>query len=178
MATNVLVTGGSGFIGSHLVEALLRRGVDVRVLDNLTTGHRANLAGMLAGQQACGRLTFIEGDITDRPTVQEAVKGIDYVLHQAALPSVQRSVEDPLTSNMVNVEGTLNVLMAARDARVKRVVYASSSSVYGDSPQLPKVEHMAPNPLSPYAVSKLSAEAYCQGIYTSLQLGNRVFAVF
>jgi len=181
MAMNVLVTGGSGFIGSHLVEALLRQGADVCVLDNLTTGHRANLAGVPAGREGRGRFTFIEGDITDRTTVQQAVRGIDYVLHQAALPSVQRSVEDPMTSNMVNVEGTLNVLMAARDARVKRLVYASSSSVYGDSPQLPKVEHMAPNPLSPYAVSKLAAEAYCRAftrVYSLETVSLRYFNVF
>jgi UDP-N-acetylglucosamine/UDP-N-acetyl-alpha-D-glucosaminouronate 4-epimerase len=181
MAMKVLVTGGSGFIGSHLVDALLRRGDDVRVLDNLTTGHRVNLAGVPVGQEGCGRFTFMEGDITDRPTVHEAVKGIDYILHQAALPSVQRSVEDPLTSNMVNVEGTLNVLIAARDAGVKRVVYASSSSVYGDSLQLPKVEHMSPNPLSPYAVSKLSAEAYCRAftrVYHLETVSLRYFNVF
>jgi UDP-N-acetylglucosamine/UDP-N-acetyl-alpha-D-glucosaminouronate 4-epimerase len=181
MAMHVLVTGGSGFIGSHLVKALLRRGADVRVLDNLTTGHRGNLAGVTTGREDWGRFTFIEGDITDRTTVQEAVRGIDYILHQAALPSVQRSVEDPLTSNTVNVEGTLNMLMAARDARVKRVVYASSSSVYGDSPQLPKVEHMAPNPLSPYAVSKLAAEAYCRAftrVYSLETVSLRYFNVF
>jgi nucleoside-diphosphate-sugar epimerase len=181
MAMKVLVTGGSGFIGSHLVDALLRRGANVRVLDNLTTGHRANLAGVPTGCEGHGRFTFIEGDITDRTTVQEAVKGIDYVLHQAALPSVQRSVEDPMTSNMVNVEGTLNVLIAAREAGVRRVVYASSSSVYGDSPQLPKVEHMAPNPLSPYAVSKLAAEAYCRAftrVYSLETVSLRYFNVF
>ena len=127
MAMCVLVTGGSGFIGSHLVEGLLQRGADVRVLDNLTTGHRANLARVLARREGQGNFTFIEGDITDRATVREAVKGVDYVLHQAALPSVQRSVEEPVTSNLVNVEGTLNVLVAARDSGVRRVVYASSS---------------------------------------------------
>ena len=177
MAMCVLVTGGSGFIGSHLVEALLQRGAAVRVLDNLTTGHRANLGGALAHPEAQRNFTFIEGDITDRITVQEAVRGVDYVLHQAALPSVQRSVEDPMTSNLVNVEGTLNVLVAARDAGVKRVVYASSSSVYGDSLQLPKVEHMATNPLSPYAVSKLAAEAYCRAFTRVYGLETVVFAL-
>jgi nucleoside-diphosphate-sugar epimerase len=181
MTMKVLVTGGSGFIGSHLVDALLRRGAEVRILDNLTTGHRVNLAGVPTGREGHGRFTFIEGDITDRATVQKAVKGVDYVLHQAALPSVQRSVEDPMTSNLVNVEGTLNVLIAAREAGVKRVVYASSSSVYGDSPQLPKVEHMAPNPLSPYAVSKLAAEAYCRAftrVYGLETVSLRYFNVF
>jgi UDP-glucose 4-epimerase len=181
MAMCVLVTGGSGFIGSHLVEALLQRGAEVRVLDNLTTGNRANLAAMLAHREGQGNCTFKEGDITDRTRVQEAVKGVDYILHQAALPSVQRSVEDPMTSNLVNVEGTLNVLLAARDAGVKRVVYASSSSVYGDSPQLPKVEHMATNPLSPYAVSKLAAEAYCRAftrVYGLETVSLRYFNVF
>jgi UDP-glucose 4-epimerase len=163
------------------VEALLRQGADVCVLDNLTTGHRANLAGVPAGSEGRRRFTFIEGDITDRTTVQQAVKGIDYVLHQAALPSVQRSVEDPVSANMVNVEGTLNVLMAARDAGVKRLVYASSSSVYGDSAELPKVEHMAPNPLSPYAVSKLAAEGYCRAftrVYSLETVSLRYFNVF
>lgn len=181
MAMCVLVTGGSGFIGSHLVEGLLQRGAAVRVLDNLITGHRANLARVLARREGQGNFTFIEGDITDRATVREAVNGVDYVLHQAALPSVQRSVEEPMTSNLVNVEGTLNVLVAARDVGVKRVVYASSSSVYGDSPQLPKVEHMATNPLSPYAVSKLAAEAYCRAftrVYSLETVSLRYFNVF
>jgi nucleoside-diphosphate-sugar epimerase len=181
MAMSVLVTGGSGFIGSHLTEALLRRGDKVRVLDNLTTGHRANLAQVLERLEGQGNFAFIEGDLTDRTTVQEAVKGVDYVLHEAALPSVQRSVEDPVTSNLVNVEGTLNVLVAARDAGVKRVVYASSSSVYGDSPRLPKVEDMAANPLSPYAVSKLAAEAYCRAftrVYGLETVSLRYFNVF
>jgi nucleoside-diphosphate-sugar epimerase len=181
MTTSVLVTGGSGFIGSHLVEALIQRGVAVRVLDNLTTGHRANLAGALAHPDGLRTITFIEGDLTDRKTVQEAVTGVEYVLHQAALPSVQRSVEDPVTSNLVNVEGTLNVLVAAREAGVRRVVYASSSSVYGDSPHLPKVESMPTNPLSPYAVSKLAAEAYCRvftRVYGLETVSLRYFNVF
>lgn len=153
----------------------------VRVLDNYATGHRAHLAQVLASGANQGNVTFVEGDVTDRRTVQEVVKGVDFVLHQAALPSVQRSVEDPLTSNRVNVEGTLNILVAAREAGVKRVVYASSSSVYGDSPQLPKVEHMATNPLSPYAVSKLAAEAYCRAftrVYGLETVSLRYFNVF
>jgi nucleoside-diphosphate-sugar epimerase len=181
MIMSVLVTGGSGFIGSHLVEALLQRGASVRVLDNLTTGHRANLAGALAHPEGLGTVTFIAGDITDRKTVKDAVKGVEYVLHQAALPSVQRSVEDPVTSNLVNVEGTLNVLVAARETGVRRVVYASSSSVYGDSPQLPKVESMPTNALSPYAVSKLAAEAYCRAftrVYGLETVSLRYFNVF
>jgi nucleoside-diphosphate-sugar epimerase len=181
MPMRVLVTGGSGFIGSHLVEALLRRGAVVRVMDNLATGHRANLAQAFEYVGGEGEFTFVQGDITDRATVREVVRGTDFILHQAALPSVQRSVEDPLTANAVNVEGTLNVLVAARDAGVKRVIYASSSSVYGDSPQLPKVEHMATHPLSPYAVSKLAAEEYCRAftrVYGLETVSLRYFNVF
>jgi nucleoside-diphosphate-sugar epimerase len=181
MAMSVLVTGGGGFIGSHLVEALIQRGASVRVLDNLTTGNPANLAGILAQPAAQRTFTFIEGDITDRKTVQGAITGVEYVFHQAALPSVQRSVEDPVMSNLVNVVGTLNVLVAAQEAGVRRVVYASSSSVYGDSPQLPKVESMPTNPLSPYAVSKLAAENYCRAftrVYGLETVSLRYFNVF
>jgi UDP-glucose 4-epimerase len=181
MAMSVLVTGGGGFIGSHLVEALLRREASVRVLDNLSTGHRTNLESALEPLEGRGTLTFIEGDITDRKTVEAAVRGVEFVLHQAALPSVQRSVEAPVTSNLVNVVGTLNVLVAAQEAGVKRMVYASSSSVYGDSPQLPKTEHMPTNPLSPYAVSKLAAEAYCRvftRVYGIETVALRYFNVF
>jgi nucleoside-diphosphate-sugar epimerase len=177
----VVVTGGSGFIGSHLVEALLNKGAVVRILDNYATGNRSHLAHVLACVPGRDHYTFVEGDVTDRTTVQEVVKGADFILHQAALPSVQRSVEDPLASNRVNVEGTLNVLVAARDAGVKRVVYASSSSVYGDAPQLPKVEHMATNPLSPYAVSKMAAEDYCRAftrLYGLETVSLRYFNVF
>jgi UDP-glucose 4-epimerase len=152
--TTTLVTGGAGFIGSHLIDRLLVQGHKVRVLDNFSTGHRHNLRHVLKD------IELIEGDIRDPDTVRRAVQGTEIVLHQGALPSVPRSVNDPRTSNAVNVEGTLNVLLAARDAGTRRVVVASSSSVYGDTPTLPKVETMAPNPRSPYAISKLAAEEY------------------
>lgn len=151
-----LVTGGAGFIGSNIVEELLNRGCTVRVLDNFSTGKRENL------KQFNKDIELIEGDIRSYHIVQQAVKGIDVILHQAALPSVPRSIKDPITSNEVNVVGTLNILEAAKENGVKRVVYASSSSVYGDNPELPKHEGMMPNPLSPYAVSKLAGEKYCQ----------------
>lgn len=170
-----LVTGGAGFIGSHLVEALLEQGAAVRVLDNFSTGHRANLAPFQHD------IECIEGDLRDTETVQRAVKGVTYVLHQAALPSVPRSVQDPLTSHHCNITGTLNLLIACRDAGVQRVVYASSSSVYGDSQELPKHEAMVQKPKSPYAVSKLAAEQYCQAFYTVYGLETvalRYFNVF
>ena len=161
MARKFLVTGGAGFIGSNIVEELLHRGESVRVLDNFSTGKRENLIPYL------NDIELIEGDIRSYHIVHDAVEGIDVVLHQAALPSVPRSVKDPITSNEVNVVGTLNILMAARDAEVQRLVYASSSSVYGDNPELPKHEGMPPNPLSPYAVSKLAGEKYC-GVFSQL----------
>jgi UDP-glucose 4-epimerase len=151
---SVLVTGGAGFIGSNLVHALLERGVEVRVLDNLSSGHLANLADVR------DRITFVEGDIRDRPMLTTLCEGVDYILHQAAVPSVPRSVKDPWTSNDANVTGTLNVFLAARDAGVRRVVAASSSSVYGESKVLPKHEGMRPAPISPYAITKYVAELY------------------
>lgn len=151
-----LVTGGAGFIGSNIVEELLKRGYSVRVLDNFSTGKRENLKDFEKD------IEIVEGDIRSYHTVNKAVKGMDIVLHQAALPSVPRSIYDPITTNEVNVSGTLNVLEAARENNVKRIVYASSSSVYGDNPELPKHEGMMPNPLSPYAVSKLAGEKYCK----------------
>jgi len=157
---NYLVTGGAGFIGSHLVEELVRRGERVRVVDSLITGKRQNLAHVPS-------VEFIEGDLADLAVAQRAVTGIDYVLHQAAIPSVPRSVEDPITSNRANVDASLNVLVAARDAGVKRLVYAGSSSAYGNTPTLPKVETMPTAPLSPYALQKLVAEQYCQ-MFTAL----------
>lgn len=151
-----LITGGAGFIGSHLVGRLVQEKQRVRVIDNLSTGKKENIEPFLS------QIEFIEGDICDISLVQEAMDSVDYVLHQAALPSVPRSVKDPLSTNATNVHGTLNVLVAARDAGVKRVVYASSSSIYGDSPVLPKKETMTPKPRSPYAVSKLAGETYSQ----------------
>ena len=150
-----LVTGGAGFIGSNLVEELLKRGHAVRVVDNFSTGRRCNLEPFLKD------IELVEGDIRSLDDLRSAFKGSDFVLHQAALPSVPRSIADPATTHDVGATGTLNVLIAARDCGVKRVVYASSSSVYGDSEELPKHEGMMPNPLSPYAVSKLVGEHYC-----------------
>jgi len=157
---NYLVTGGAGFIGSHLVEELVRRGERVRVVDSLITGKRQNLSHVPA-------VDFMEGDLADPEIAQRAVKGMDYVLHQAAIPSVPRSVQDPITSNRANIDASLNVLVAARDAGVKRVVYAGSSSAYGNTPTLPKVETMPTAPLSPYALQKLVAEEYCR-MFTDL----------
>jgi nucleoside-diphosphate-sugar epimerase len=150
-----LVTGGAGFIGSHLAEELVRRGHRVRVLDNLSTGKRRNLEHIPG-------IDFIEGDLADPEACARAVQGVDYVLHQAAIPSVPRSVKDPVTSNRSNIDGSLNILVAARDAGVRRLVYAGSSSAYGDTPTLPKREDMPTSPLSPYALQKLVAEQYCQ----------------
>jgi UDP-glucose 4-epimerase len=158
---NVLVTGGAGFIGSNLTEALLQKGHFVRVLDDFSTGKRENLIF----NKAYPSLEIIEGDIRDLSTCQEAVQGIEYVFHQGALPSVQRSVEDPETSNAVNAGGTLNILLSAREKGVKRVIYASSSSIYGDTPTLPKHEEMPSHPLSPYALQKYVGEQYCRLFY-------------
>ena len=151
-----LITGGAGFIGSNIASTLVAKGEQVRILDNFSSGNRANLADLPDA------VAVIDGDIRDYWTVVQAVDGIDYVLHQAALPSVPRSVKNPLTSNAVNIDGTLNVLNAARDAGVKKMVLASSSSVYGESEELPKHEKMAPSPLSPYAVTKVTDEYYAK----------------
>jgi nucleoside-diphosphate-sugar epimerase len=173
--TLALVTGGAGFIGSHLVEGLLARGYSVRVLDNFATSTRDNI------KHLTDKIELMEGDIRNLTTMHTAMRKVDFVFHHAALPSVARSVEHPEESNAVNIAGTLNVLIAARDAQVKRVVYASSSSVYGNSPQLPKVETMMPEPLSPYAVAKLAAEQYArvfQELYGLSTVSLRYFNVF
>jgi UDP-N-acetylglucosamine/UDP-N-acetyl-alpha-D-glucosaminouronate 4-epimerase len=151
----VLVTGGAGFIGSNLVRALLERGDDVRVLDNFSTGNRGNLT------EITDDVEIVEGELRSYERVHNAVRGVELVFHLGALGSVPRSVQDPLTSGAVNVEGTLNVLLAARDEGVRRVVFASSSSIYGNQPELPLKESMAPDPISPYGVAKLAAERYC-----------------
>jgi UDP-glucose 4-epimerase len=170
-----LVTGGAGFIGSNLVRALLERGDDVRVLDNFSTGRRENLAGLERDVE------LVEGELRSYERVHAAVRGADVVFHQGALPSVPRSVQDPLTTNAVNVEGTLNVLLAARDEEVRRVVFASSSSVYGNQEVLPQVETAKPDPISPYGVAKLAAERYCVSfsrVYPLEAVSLRYFNVF
>ena len=151
-----LVTGGAGFIGSGLVEALIASGDQVRVLDDLSTGKRENLEPLL------GRIEFLEGDVSHAPTCQRATEGIDYVLHHAAMASVPKSIADPARNHQINVEGTFHLLVASRDARVKRFVLAASSAVYGESEVVPKTEEMEPDPVSPYALSKLIGEAYCR----------------
>ena len=171
----VLVTGGGGFIGSNLVRRLLERGDDVRVLDNFSTGNRRNLDGIE------DEVEMVEGDLRSYERVHNATRGVELVFHQGALPSVPRSVQDPLTTAAVNVEGTLNVLLAARDEGVARVVFASSSSVYGNSGTLPRREDQAPDPISPYAVSKLAAEHFCVSfsrVYRLETVCLRYFNVF
>jgi UDP-glucose 4-epimerase len=170
-----LVTGGGGFIGGHLVSRLLREGHDVRVLDNFATGRRENLA------EVEGDVDIVEGDIQSYERAHTAVRGCELVFHQAALPSVPRSVQDPLTSNASNVIGTLNVLLAARDSGVRRVVFASSSSIYGANQELPKREHQSALPISPYAVAKQAGESYCRAFSTVYGLETvalRYFNVF
>jgi UDP-glucose 4-epimerase len=169
-----VVTGGGGFIGSHIVEELLRRKETVRVIDNFSTGKRENLRTFQAAE-------IIESDISQDSNLTDYLKGADYVIHQAAIPSVPKSIIDPLRSHQANVNGTLQLLIAARDAGVKRLVYASSSSLYGDSPTLPKHEGMMPNPLSPYGAQKLFAEIYCQVFTKAYRLETvslRYFNVF
>jgi UDP-glucose 4-epimerase len=172
--TRLLVTGGGGFIGSNLVRALLERGYDVRVLDNFSTGNRDNLEGL--------DVEIVEGELRSYERVHNAMRGVEVVFHLGALGSVPRSVQDPLTSSAVNVEGTLNVLLAARDEGVRRVVYSSSSSVYGTRRELPVTEATPPDPLSPYGVAKLAAERYCisfSRVYDSFEsVVLRYFNVF
>lgn len=173
--TAVLVTGGGGFIGSHLVQRLLGERSSVRVLDNFATGRRENL------QEVLDRIDLIEGDLQSYERVRNAVRGCELVFHLGALPSIPRSIQDPLTSNASNVVGTLNVLLAARDEGVRRVVYSSSSSVYGPDPELPKRENMPALPIAPYAVSKLAGEGYCRAfsrVYGLETVSLRYFNVF
>jgi len=170
-----LVTGGAGFIGSNTVDELVRRGHNVIVLDDLSNGKESNLDGVK------GKIEFIRGSITDGEIVQKACRGVNYVIHLAARASVPRSVKDPLSSNQINVDGTLKVLLAARDAKVRRVVFSASSSAYGETPTLPKVESMPAAPISPYGVSKLTGELYLQVFGRCYGLENvslRYFNVF
>jgi len=170
-----LITGIGGFIGSSLARELLQRGEQVRGVDNFSTGRRENLTQIL------GRIDFREADLLDLDAMKSACTSVDYVLHQAAIPSVPKSVLDPLGSNRANVDGTLNLLVAARDAKVKRVVYAASSSAYGDTPTLPKHEAMTPDPISPYAVAKLASERYMISFYRCYGLETvalRYFNIF
>jgi len=174
MAT-YLITGGAGFIGSHIVDELLRRGDNVRVLDNFSTGLAPNIAAVR------DRITLNEVDIRDLEKIRPCFEGVDYVIHLAALASIPRSIADPITSNAVNIDGTLNVLVAARDARVKRMVFAASSSAYGDNPILPRIETHEPRPLSPYALMKLTGEYYCKvftNIYGLETVALRYFNIF
>ena len=170
-----LITGIGGFIGSSLARALITQGERVRGIDNFSTGRRENLKDILHS------IDFREADILDSQAMSQACQGVDYVLHQAAIPSVPRSVKDPVESNRANVDGTVNVLVAARDAKVKRVVYAASSSAYGDTPTLPKHEGMIPSPISPYAVAKLASEHYMTSFYRCYGLETvslRYFNIF
>ena len=167
-----LVTGGAGFIGSNIVHFLIKKGERVRVLDNFLTGKKENLASIR------DKIELIEGDIRNFEICLKATKGVDYVLHQAALPSVPRSVEDPLTTSEININGTLNILLASLKNKIKRVVYASSSSIYGDSPVLPKKEEMTPSPLSPYAITKLTGEYYCKVFYQIYGLETVILRYF
>ena len=172
----VVVTGGSGFIGSNLTQELSKEN-QVTVVDNLSTGYLENIQNLINS----GDIIFVKGSITDMDLLQKLFEDVDYIFHQAAIPSVPRSVKDPISSNYTNVNGTLNVLVAARDNNVKKLVYASSSSAYGDTPVLPKSEDMKPCPLSPYAISKLTAEYYCQvfsDVYNLTTASLRYFNVF
>jgi len=171
----VVVTGGAGFIGSHIAAALVSSGARVRVLDDLSTGHRENL------EEIGGDIDFIQGSVADEGLVQKALQGAEVVFHEAAIPSVPRSVESPKQTHIASVDGTFSLLLAARDQKVRRVVYAASSSAYGDQPTLPKSEQMLPDPLSPYAVAKLVGEYYCRvftRVYGLETVALRYFNVF
>jgi len=170
-----LVTGGAGFIGSHIASALIAGGARVRILDDLSTGHRENL------EEIGGGIDFIEGSVADEELLNKALEGVELVFHEAAIPSVPRSVEEPRQTHIASVDGTFSLLVAARDHNVRRVVYAASSSAYGDQPELPKSEQMLPDPLSPYAVAKLVGEYYCQvftRVYGLETVSLRYFNVF
>ena len=175
ITTKVLITGGAGFIGSNLADGLIQQGARVVIIDNFTTGFRENL------DEIEGNFDFIEGDINDDAAVKKAVEGCEVIFHEAALPSVPRSVENPEETHRVCVNGTLNLLIKAREAGVRRFIYAASSSAYGNQPTLPKVETMRPDPLSPYAVAKLTGEHYCRAFYSVYGLETfslRYFNVF
>ncbi len=175
--SKVVVTGGAGFIGSHLAQELVKRDYEVIIIDNLATGRLSNMEPILGVKNA----VFVRGSIVDLPLLRKLFSGVEYVFHQAAVPSVPRSIKNPRASHIANTTGTLNVLLAARDKGVKKVVFASSSSVYGDTPTLPKVEDMTPNPQSPYAVTKLTGEYYCrvfQSVYGLNTICLRYFNVF
>jgi nucleoside-diphosphate-sugar epimerase len=175
LTTKCLVTGGAGFIGSNLAEELIKQGAKVSILDNLVTGFRENL------DEIAGDFDFIEGDLNDDSAVKKAIDGAEIVFHQAALPSVPRSVEDPAETHQACVNGTFNLLLKAKDAGVRRLIYAASSSAYGDQPTLPKVEIMRPEPLSPYAAAKLMGEYYCSvfsQVYGLETISLRYFNVF
>lgn len=171
----VLVTGGAGFIGSHIAEALVKSGARVRVIDNLSTGHLANL------EELSGKIDFLKGDIADESTASKAVEDVELIFHEAALPSVPRSVANPRETHLASVEGTFNILVAAKEKSVRRLIYAASSSAYGDQPTLPKTEEMKPEPMSPYAAAKLVGEYYCQVFARTYNLETvclRYFNVF
>ncbi len=169
-----IVTGGAGFIGSHLADELIRRGYQVIIFDNLSTGRISNIEPLLGN----GNAEFVKGSITNLPLLRKLFSGVDYVFHQAALPSVPRSIKNPKASHDINATGTLNVLLAAKDNGVKKVVCASTSAVYGDTPTFPKVEDMLPNPQSPYAVTKLSGEYYCKVFHEIYNLDTACLRYF
>jgi len=175
--TKVVVTGGAGFIGSHLAEELVRRGYSVTIIDDLSTGKKENVKTLLKDE----KIEFIKGSVTDLPLLQKIFRDVDNVFHLAAIASPPRSIDDPLSSHEVNVTGTLNVLLSARDNKVKKVIYSSSAAVYGNAPELPKQEDMMPGPESPYAVDKLSGENYCgvfQKVYGLSTVCLRYFNVY